>query len=196
MTFTDRFQVRPLSYSQLASFEYDPEQWWRNYVLEQRDPTTPAMAYGTYIGDLIGTPECPIPGLTPPGKKEYALQASLGEIKLVGYCDHFCPDTLVLHENKTSDKPDRWDQNKVHHHGQLTMYALMLFLRDKIKPEDIEMYLNFVPVVRGGDMLYKLPDPPIFHSFPTSRNTMDIMKYSRYILDTVKKMEEYYDSHI
>lgn len=195
-SFNKRFKHRPLSYSQLLSWEYDKEQWWRSYVLDKRDPATPAMLFGNVVGDSIGTPDSLVPSLVPPGVKEYALSATLGDIILIGYADHYCPETRVLHENKTSDNHARWDQKKVDNHKQLDMYALMLFLREKVKPEDITMQLNFIPVLYGGDMVYKVPDPAYYIAFPTSRTTADILRYATYITSTVKEMADYYEARI
>lgn len=186
-----RFKKRPLSHSQLSSFEYDPEQWYDTYILGNKIKANPAMEFGTLVGDSIGTETSMVPGLTPPGVKEYELRANLDDIWLVGFADHYCKDTYTLHENKTSDKPDRWTQAKVDSHPQLTMYALLLFLQDKVRPEDVTMQLNFIPVERGGDMIYRMPEPPVYHAFLTRRTTQDILDYTQYILDTVKKMEEY-----
>jgi hypothetical protein len=154
------------------------------------------MLFGNVVGDKLGTPNSPVPNLILPGVKEYELSAQLGDIYLVGYCDHYCPLTKVLHENKTSDNPTAWDQARVNEHTQLDMYALMLYLRDKVKPEDITMYLNFIPVERGPDMIYRVPQPPVYKQFKTRRITRDILAYAAYITTTVKEMEAYYHNRI
>jgi hypothetical protein len=189
--FTDRFKTRPLSHSQLGSWEWDKEQWYNNYILGIREPATPAMEFGNVVGDSIGTPNSLVPALTPPGVKEYKLTGNIGDIHMIGFADHYCDKTLVLHENKTSDNPNRWNQKKVDEHPQLTMYLLLLFLSEKIKPEQVKLYLNFIPVERGGDMLYRVPNPPVFKQFTTHRNGVDLLKYSQYVTDTVKAMEQY-----
>lgn len=194
--FTARFKYRPASHSYFSSWEYDKNEWWDNYILGKRKPANPAMLFGNVVGDTLGTPDSLVPDLILPGVKEYELSASLGDIFLVGYCDHYDPETKTLHENKTSDNPTRWDQKKVDAHPQLDMYALMLYLRDKVKPEDITMYLNFIPVERGADMIYRVPQPPVYHQFPTKRNTAQILKYAKYVTDTVKDMEAYYHNRI
>lgn len=186
-----RFRKRPLSHSQLASFEYSPEQWFNTYVLGKRTKATPAMEFGSLVGDSIGTEKSMVPHLRPPGVKEYELRANLDDIFLVGYADHYCPETLTLHENKTSDNPKRWTQAKVDKHPQLDMYALLLYLQDQVTPEDLTMQLNFIPVERGGDMIYRMPEQPIYHGFETRRTTQHIIDYVRYVQDTVKKMKEY-----
>ncbi len=190
----NRFNARALSYSQLASWEFNKEQWYRSYILGIREPANMAMLMGNKIGDAIGTIDNPIPGLDPVGIKEYELHAKMGDISLVGYCDHYCPIRKVLNENKTSTTKDRWTQKKVDEHGQLTMYCLMLFLQHKVKPEDVQIFLNFIPVIEQGDFTLALPDPVRFTTFETRRTTRDILMYGAYIQNTVKLMDEYIDS--
>jgi hypothetical protein len=187
----NRFDKRPLSHSQLSSFEYSPEQWYQSYILGIRQPANTAMLMGNKIGDSIGTPDSLVPDLVPPGVKEFELHAKLGDISIVGFCDHFDMETKTLHENKTSSTKDRWTQKKVDEHPQLTMYCLMLFLQHKIKPEDITIYLNFIPVEEQGDFTLALPNPPKFTQFKTRRTTRQILEYAVYVQETVKKMDEY-----
>lgn len=191
MKLSSRFDTRPLSWSQLSSFEYDKKEWYETYILGKKKEPNAAMLFGSKIGDQIGTDENPIPGMNLPGIKEYELRANLGSIKLVGYADFYCPDTLVLNENKTTDKPTKWNQKSVDAHGQMTMYALLLFLQNKTKPEDVTMYLNYIPVLVGNDFQYYLPTPPTYTAIPTKRTTKDIMNFVTYVKDTVAAMEAY-----
>jgi len=183
-----RFKNRALSHSQLAAFEYNPADWYTTYILGQRTPPTAEMAAGSRIGDSIGTDKSEVPDLIPPGVKEFELHAQWEGISLVGYCDHFCPDMRILHENKTSPNAKRWTQKKVDEHPQLTMYALLLELQHGIAPEDVEMWLNFIPVSLVG-VTYK---PTLnWRAFETRRTKQDVERYKQYILDTIKKMDEY-----
>ena len=186
-----RFIKRPLSYSQLNSWQWSKEDWYSNYVLNKPRGKSAAMEIGNIIGDSIGTDKSLIPDLNPPGVKEYPLRASLGDIHLVGYCDHYCPLTLELNENKTAVNPKKWTQGSVNKHEQLTMYALMLFLKHDVKPEDLTIYLNYIRVIEGSDMRYYLPNPIQFKRFQTIRTSDDILNYSEYIIKTVDEMNEY-----
>jgi hypothetical protein len=194
--FTDRFIIRPLSYSQLSSFEYSPHEWYKRYVLLKPDPPNAAMLFGSKVGDSIATDDSLVPTLTPPGVKEYELRANIGKIKMIGFIDHWDAETKTLNENKTTDKPDKWNQKSVDAHGQMTMYALLLYLQDKVKPEDVTMFLNDIPVTIGGDFQYQLPDPPTYTAIPTKRTTTDILRYVGYVEETVAKMEKYARSQV
>jgi len=187
----NRFKKRPLSFSQLSSWEWDKEQWYNSYILGIREPATPGMIAGNKFGDMIGTKEFPIPELQDIGTKEYKLEGNIDDIYMVGYADGYDPYKLILHENKTSDNLNRWNQKKVNEHGQLTMYLLLLYLSEKVKPEEVTVFLNFIPLERGGDMIYRLPEPAVYHQFPTKRTGVQLLQYAQYIADTVKAMDEY-----
>lgn len=180
-----------MSYSQLSSFEYSPEGWYQSYWLGNRQPETPAMAFGKLVGDSIGTPQSMVPSLVPPGVKEYEMRSNIGDIHLVGFADHFCDVTLILHENKTTDNPVKWNQMSVNKHHQLTMYALLLWLERGIEPIDIQMQLNCIPVIVGNDFLYRLPQPPVYHAYPTKRTKLEVIEYVNFIKKTNEMMYEY-----
>lgn len=191
MSFNDRFKTRPLSWSQLSTFKYSKEDWYKRYILNEADPPNAAMLYGSKVGDSIGTDESLVPTLVPPGVKEYSLKGNIEDIFMVGFADHYCPDTYVLNENKTTDKPGKWNQKSVDEHGQLTMYALLLFLQDRVKPEAVKMYLNYIPVCIGNDFDYYLPTPPTYTAIETKRTTLQILNFITELKDTVKEMEAY-----
>ena len=153
------------------------------------------MLFGSLVGDSIGTEKSLVPTLVPPGIKEYELRAKIGDIYLVGYADHYCPFKKILHENKTSENTTKWTQKAVNEHGQLTMYALLLFLQDKTPPSDVTMYLNYIPVIKGGDFMIRLPEPPTYTQFKTTRTNLQIVEYVGYIKNIVKKMNEYIEKY-
>lgn len=189
--FYKRFIVRPLSYSQLSCWEYNKDEWYERYILNKKTPANSAMRAGTLIGDSIGTDKSLVPLLTPPGVKEYELRASLGNIHIVGFCDHYCPDTRILHENKTSTSRLKWNQKSVDTHKQLDMYALMLFLTHDVLPDDLTIYLNYIPVIEGPDMRYYLPNPVEHYTFETKRTAEQLVAMTQYIEKTVWDMCAY-----
>jgi hypothetical protein len=189
---TSRFLTRPLSHSQLSSFAYSPEGWYRSYILNEREPANEEMKFGNRIGDAIGTPDSPIPELTPPGIKEYPLYGEIEGIKLIGYADHLCDQTWTLHENKTSYKASRWNQSKVDTHPQLTMYAYLINHTHGVPPEEVTMYLNFIQARHVG-VGYQLHEPPRWQQFTTKRTQADLASYRDYVLVTVEAMQRYID---
>ena len=187
----DRFIKRPLSYSQLSCWDYNKEEWYKRYIIGQPYKTNSAMNAGNVVGDSIGTEKSLVPDLVPPGVKEFKLTAQIGDIYLIGYADHYCPETKVLHENKTSTNRRKWTQGAVDRHKQLDMYCLMLALTHNTAPEDVEIYLNYIPVIEGQDMKYYLPDPVTYRQFETKRTTEQIEAFAKEIQSTVEEMHEY-----
>ena len=187
----ERFTKRPLSHSQLSAWEYDKAEWFDRYVLGKTSPPTPNMVFGSKIGDAIGTDDSPIPELNPPGVKEYPVRSNVEGIECVGFIDHFCPDTLELHENKTSDNPKRWSQKKADTHTQIDMYLLLLYLQDGIPPEHVTAYLNFIQT-RPTGLGYRLHKEPKWKQYKLATKTMaDLDRYTEYVVSTVEAMHKY-----
>jgi len=187
----DRFIKRPLSYSQLSAWGYNKEEWYQRYIKNKPYPKNSAMQTGNIIGDSIGTDKSLIPDLIPPGVKEFKLEAQLGDIYIVGYADHYCPKTKVLSENKTSTNRKKWTQGAVDRHKQLDMYCLMLALTHNTPPEDITIWLNYIPVIEAQDMRYYLPNPVEFYQFPTKRTSEQVFTFAKEIENTVEDMHSY-----
>jgi len=188
---TERFLKRPLSHSQLASWEYSPEQWYERYILGKRFEGNPATRFGNTIGDLLGTPDSPIPELREQGVKEYKVTGEVEGIKLIGYLDGWCEKTNVLHENKTSDNPKRWNQKKADTHSQIDMYLLLLNQQDGVPPELVTSYLNFIQT-RPTGLGYRLHKEPKWSQYQLRTRTMtDLDEYVSYIVATVEAMDEY-----
>ena len=185
-----RFIKRPLSWSQLQAFSYSKEQWYRNYILGEKDPPNSLMLAGSRVGDAIGTKDSPIDVNLTPGVKEYKLRATIDGITLTGFADHYCPDTLTLNENKCSDTKGRWTQGKVDKHGQITMYLLLLQAQDGVKPEDVECWLNFLKLEQVG-VQFDVGDPVELRRFKTSRTQDQLDQFLEETKRTVELMHQY-----
>lgn len=188
----EKWKQRDVSWSQLSSWMWSKDQWAFKYLFGRYEEANQAMLFGNTVGDTLGTPTSMVPLLNPHlvGIKEYELRVKMGSHNLVGFCDHYCPDTKVLNENKTSQTLDKWTQSSVDKHDQLTAYCLMLLLKEKTKPEDVEIWLNFIPVYVGGDFHPRI-DPDEFYRFPTKRTTAQCLLFGAWIDKTLKEMEKY-----
>lgn len=191
----EEWQERPFSWSQISSFEYDKEQWFRKYILGEEEPPNAAMLFGNVVGDTLGTENSMVPDLPMPGIKEYELKPKFNGFTLIGYCDAWCPDTKLLTENKTSQNKNRWNQVAVDRHHQLTMYALMLMLQDNVMPEHMTMVLHYIPVEEGGDFQLTLTDPNVFHSWETKRTNEEVLKFGASLKRLRDEMEKYACNH-
>jgi len=178
----------PVSYSQLSSFEFDPEQWYRRYVLKKRDPATPAMEYGKLVGERLASDPDFLPKVPRGDIYEYELNAKLGDVPYIGYIDAYTPHH-TLHEYKTSENKKRWTQATVDAHTQLDMYAMLLYLQHKVRPEDLTIALTYIPVRRKGDFTYECYGEP--KTFQTKRTLSGIMRYATYVEKLLKTMERY-----
>lgn len=188
------WKQRPFSWSQKASWDYSKDQWAYKYIFGIEDGGNNLMRFGNVVGDSLGTPDSMCPAIEPHfvgSSKEFELTAKLNGLTLVGYADFFHEIEIILDENKTSINPNRWDQKAVDNHGQLTMYALMLFLTHKIKPETVKMWLNFIPVKETQTFEMALVDPNLFHRFPTKRTTRQVLDFGASLGKTIKDMEAY-----
>lgn len=190
-SFFDRFKDRPLSYSQVSTWEYSKEEWYERYILNIPFEGNAATRFGNLIGDSIGTEKSLVPTLENPGIKEYELRASIGPICMIGLCDSYCPKTKTLHENKTTANTKKWNKQSVDNHKQLDMYALLLMLQDKTHPKDVKMFLNYIPVLKKGLGEFKLPEPATYIQFPTKRTALQVANYANYIKQTVVEMEQW-----
>jgi len=189
----DRFLKRPLSWSQLQSFAYSPDEWYASYVLGKRQPPNSLMLAGSRIGDAIGTDDSPIDNSLVPGEKEYTVKAEIDGITFVGHLDHYCPENLILNENKCSDKKGRWTQGKVDQHGQLTMYLMLLEEQDGVDPEKVECWLNFLLLEQVG-VEYGVGDPPVLRRFKTSRTRAQITEFLDETKRTIEAMHKYMET--
>ena len=186
----DRFKKRALSWSQLQSFQYNPDEWFSIYILNNRQPPNSLMLAGSRIGDAIGTEDSPIDNTLVPGIKEYTVKAEIDGIKMVGHIDNYCPDTLTLNENKCSDTKGRWTQGKVDKHGQITMYVMLLQAQDGVRPEDVTCWLNFLKLEQVG-VQFDVGDPPVLKRFKTNRTQEQVDQFLEDTKRTVELMHQY-----
>lgn len=192
-------KTRALSWSAISSFEYDPEQWYRKYVLGQPDPETVEMRFGKEFAKSIEDGTCDkkygmrlLPLLAK--RKEYAFKVQFGDMQLIGFADAFDEvNKTRLDEVKTGKKP--WDQARANGHGQIDMYLLMNYITHRIKPEDVKCSIVWVPTQEMGDFSIDFVRPIKPRQFPTKRTMQDILRFGARIKSTVKQMEKYAADH-
>lgn len=190
------WKSRPYSWSQHSSFAYDKEQWFQGYVLGERGTASAAMLYGNVVGESINT-DNPLANVPRQVHMEYEVRAKLGNIDLVGYFDSYscgeskcCPPVEKrLEEYKTSTNPTRWTQKTVDEHGQLTFYAMLLYLAQKVKPEDIHMRLHWIPTAEQQDFTIAVSGK--HKTFPTMRTMKEVFSLMVEIKKRRKEMEAY-----
>lgn len=187
-------KTRPLSWSAISSFEYDPEQWYRKYVLNEAQPSNPAMEFGKVIGEKLATDPTFLPEVPRYKHFEKKLEGKIGDIYLLGYLDSFCPDEKHILEYKTSGNKKKWSKKSVMQHGQLDFYYLLIWLNYQIPPENIKCHLVYIPVEEGNDFNMKISSQPI-QIFEAKKTTMDILKFGAYIKEVYNRMIRYAEEH-
>lgn len=189
---------RPLSWSAISSFEYDKEQWYKKYILKEQQEITAPLTFGKNIADKIeaGTSEDEVPGLLIKlqTKKEHPFKCFFNDIELVGYADAFDDVTFkILDEVKTGKKP--WDKKRVDEHGQLTMYCLMNWIMNKVRPEDVKITLHWIPTQENADFTISPVLPVQIYSFSTKRTMNDILQFGMRIKKVRQEMELFCLTH-
>ncbi len=188
---------RPLSWSQIASFRYSKEQWYKRYVLDEKQIETPELKFGKLIGERIEKDPTYLPQIPRHNKMEHPFSVMFDGIKMVGYADSFCTETnKKLLEFKTGVK--EWNQKRVDSHQQIDMYCLMNYITNKVRPEDMEIQLIWLPTKKkeSGDFSVEIDfvDEQNIKVFNTKRTMRDILKFGQEIKQTLKEMEEYLES--
>jgi hypothetical protein len=205
----------PISWSSIALFtgvyagqykskEQCKEEWYKKYVLLEPIPFTPRekarMKLGTDVGKRLEVDPSYLPQVPRLGKDEYKFLVKLNkDITLTGYADTFNHITYKeLGERKTGAN---WTQKLVDEHGQITLYCLLNFIQNKIKPEDTEIHLCWLPTeeIEHSDFHYefKLVDNIEAHIqiFKTKRTMQDILKFAGEIKKTYAEMSDYVSNY-
>ena len=189
-----KFLARPYSWSNHSAFrDYDKELWYAKYILGEKTPENKRMTFGKLVGTRIETDPTYIPQL-PRGIMEYGVEVMMDDIALVGYMDAYDPETKTINEYKTSS-PAGWSQEKVDEHGQLTLYCLLLLLKEDIKPEDVTIQLHHLHTEESGDFSIKFATPFTIDTYTTKRTTKQCLMFGAEIIKLRKEMEEYIKNH-
>lgn len=182
------FKNRPLSWSQLSSFQYSPEQWHRKYVLNEKPEENEAMRFGKKIGERLASDPTFLPEVKRYPVFEKKLLGHIGNIDMIGFLDSFDPETKHFLEYKTSHNKNKWTQKSAGEHGQLLMYKFLIWVNYQIPPEDIKSTLWYIPVEETGSFELVLSKEPV-QFFEVKHSSVDVLNFATLIKKTVKEME-------
>lgn len=184
---------RDISWSFISSFEYSPEQWYDRYVLHKSQHETSEMAFGKAIGEKLASDPKFLPQIPRHSKMEHQFKdVKFGKLTLVGYADTFCDKTFKkLSEFKTGKRA--WDQKRADEHGQIDMYLLMNWIINKVKPEEVDVTLVWMPTEDRGDfsIAFVKDIENKIKIFNTKRTMLDILKFGKRLNDVYKEMKKY-----
>ncbi len=191
---------RRQSWSQLSCFsnpDYpkysNPEKWYQSYILGKWEDPTPQLLFGGITDKRIQNDPDFLPELERFPEAQHELDIIYSGIELYGLADGYDSANLRLKDDKTGVSP--WTQGRADKTGQLTMYCLILYLRDGIKPEKVKCQIDWLPTVQNADLSIDFVKPIKIHTFYTKRTMVDLLKFITYIKKTVKAMEKYANNH-
>ena len=175
---------RPMSWSQISSFEYDPEQWYQVYVLGEKGEPSGAMKFGKKIGDKYLYEKT--------FQREYKITGKIGNIPLIGFIDAFDLENKKLIELKTGRN---WDLKKAQTHGQIDLYCAMLWTMHKIHPAELDIKLIWLATEETGDFSTQFVKDMKPVIFPIKKTMLDVLNMLARVKRVKAQMESYKQSH-
>src|SRR5574343_855975 len=172
-----------LSWSQLNRWEKDPNMYYQVYFegldqfrtkyleLGKRMATTLENGFDCERDPLFEMLAAFMPAYP---RREFDVKANFEGIPLVGKLDGFNEKTLKVGEYKTGKN---WTQSMVDQTGQLTFYALLVWLKYKKLPKEI--FLHWART--DEDMEGNLKLTCDIKTFKTSRSLKDLILFSKRI---------------
>lgn len=189
-------EKRPLSWSAISSFQWNKRQWYDKYVLKILPEVTPELRFGSMVDTKIQDDPKYLPHVVRYPILQHAMKGTFNGIPLIGFADAYRPrdGKLVpaLRDYKTGRKP--WDQKRADETGQLTLYAFFLWMMNKIRPEDVELYIDWLPThIHEGEVCFIEPDHKklVPKTFKTKRTMRQVLQFGQLINETWAAMEAY-----
>lgn len=220
---------RPLSWSGISAFEWNPHQWYHKYVVHGKctyakdgkgvdfcvvvgfaDPNcpvvkkTPELIFGSFVDLKIQEDPKYLPEIVRYSVMQHEMRCTYNNIPLLGFADTFEPPVTgddnfsmqelvnngeaAIRDYKTGRKP--WDQKRADETGQLTMYLGMEYLINKIRPEDFECFIDWLPThIQDGQVVFV--EPFSVKTFKTKRTMHQVLTFFQRIEDTWRAMQSY-----
>lgn len=183
---------RPLSWSAISSFEWSAEQWYDNYILGIKT-TSPELEFGSMVDKRLQVDPEYLPNVPRYPHMQHKMRSKWHDIPIIGVPDGLDFETTpkVLSDYKTGKNP--WTQKKADQTGQLTMYTMLLYLTDGIKPEEWDCKILWLPTAYTPDFKidFRNPTDPELITFNTKRTMLDMLKFGQRIKDTYALMQRY-----
>lgn len=191
-----------LSWSAIDLWQKDPREYQRVYFLGEERFTNAAMHYGSKFarametGDAEGDQMIATAAIMVPRYEisEYKLSAELkteeGIIPLLGFLDTSRDDPADgFREFKTGSQP--WTQRRVDNHGQLTLYALMVYLKHHRQVR--QMHLDWLPTEKIDGRIALTGE---IRSFYTERSMTEILAMAALVRRTAFEISAAYTRHL
>ncbi len=166
------------------------------------------LEFGSMVDEKIQKDKKFIPELVRYPIMQHEMRCELNGIKLVGIADTYRPIGIeAIPKRKIGDmnigfdfKPGlrdyktgrvKWDQKRANETGQLTMYCFLLWQIEKIRPEDVELWIDWLPTHTKDGKIEFLENPVKPISFRTKRTMKEVLEFGRYIMEVHSEMYQY-----
>lgn len=197
-------ETRPLSYSALNAFSDDewgnPEKWYQSYILGIKQ-SSKYLDFGNYVDKKFQSDPTFLPTIPRIGKFQHKMEAVLilqkRKIPLIGFADQHKPIKRIATRDLKTGKQGayQWNQKKADTTEQLTFYALLHWLCDGIRSEDIDFYIDWVPTYEKADLKIDFVKPIVPVTFKTKRTMAQVIALCSKIERTLEEMQEYVRNH-
>lgn len=179
---------RPLSWSAISSFEWSKEQWYDTYILGIRQESK-EMSFGNYVDKKLQEDPLFLPEVDRYPVMQHRMSVVFNKVPLIGYADGYDPGKIIA-DYKTGKKA--WNQKRADETGQLTCYAFLTYLIEKIPPSELTLRIVWLPTAEHGDFSIGFRDSPVVpYVFETKRTMLDILQFGQRISRRLKEMEAY-----
>jgi hypothetical protein len=146
------------------------------------------MEFGKKIGEQLASDPEFMPEVPRLPLYEYKLEAKLGNIPLIGFIDAFDLKNKKLLEFKTGKL---WDKKKAEEHGQISLYAAMLWAMHKIHPGELDIKLVWMATEQGGDFETRFVDGMKPVIFPIKKTMLDVLNMLARVKRVRAEMEDF-----
>ncbi len=185
------FNLRPLSWSSMESFRWDPEKWYDKYILNEVQSSNAGMDFGKVIGNEIANNPEFLKDLPRFDVFEKKLEALIEDVRLIGFLDSFDSKTKDFIEYKTSANVNKWTQKSAEEHGQILFYLFLIWKNYGIPPEKIKVKLVYIPVSENNDFSMSLTDGGKIQVFDVKHTTLDVLQFAGHIKKTISAMRAF-----
>lgn len=191
-----------LSYSQMAVFERNPEEYADRYLFGEKQRISRNMALGSELaegleaGEATGNPLLDLVAARLPKYElmdkplEAELKDKKGTIRLLAKPDSAKADYSAFYEYKTSTR--KWTQKMVDESGQISFYATAIWLKTGKIPQDIKLICAETAYDEQG-RVYATGE---MWTIPTKRTLADIIKMTARIRRAWRGIEALCDKEL
>ncbi len=187
---------RPLSWSAYDCFTSkdwgNPEKWYRRYILGEKEPPSPQLLFGSKVDKQIQNDPTFLPELERFPNMQFRMEVVYKKINLIGYADGW-DEKKRLKDDKTGETP--WTKKRADETGQLTYYLAMIYLMYGIRPEEVELQIDWLPTIQNADLSISFVKDFKVQTFKTKRTMVDVLKMLANIEKTCLEMQKYVRNH-